>query len=1064
MRFDVLRLARFGHFTDRELVFSPPAAGESDLHLVIGANEAGKSTLRAAIVQFLFGMDHQSNFAFTHASPDLLLGAVLGGDDGRELQRLKGRKDTLRRVDGTVVPEVELARRLGGLDKAAYERDFALGHEALVSGGRGLLANQSDLSALLFEAASGIAEFAKVRSGVEERANGLWARDRRVFKKSRFAAAAQQLTEADRARRDSVTTGGAFDKLRRSFALAQEELAEVRRRCADLEQERHALVRMRTVARILARFDAVSAELGELEGRAQNETSLLEDAAQIEAFIDQVARTSNHLHDIDKRRVEARAEAQRAVAAAHAIGWDLSSPDQIAARLPPAVRRRDLAALAAKRPALEATLLGRTEIGTQATADLERAVAERDRLVVVTFSPELERALADARKLGDVGARRERLVAELRAAEAERDLRLADLAPWSGSREALVAMALVDEAEIAGVVDTLAQQTARLEASAEAIAEARRQVATREAKVAERRRQRAIVDRGELEAARRERDSIWERIRSGALPVEDAAVPFEAALLAADDAADRRFAGAEAITEIEHAETEIATLRAGVAADEAAREELQARRQQTLDAWGGRMTVLGLPGLNPDGYRTWLSARRRVLEQEPRVVAAATAMRDYDDRVAAAEQALGAALGASDSPAGIADLIERAEECRRGALRFAADSEQKMRAVEELERKAQQARTALGEIQAEVSQWDLAFARAVDACGLPAGLGVEAAHEAIEQMAVIESALTEIRKIESERIAAMEADLAAVVATAALQAERLPEEERSTDPATIARQLKARLTAQRSRQDQATSLRRQLDELRLELAEACEGHDLANLREQLSVGDADSRRLREEEVARALQESEGDREHAAAAAEAARAALAAVSGGDVDGSAAARAEEDRQSAIAELSATAVDYVETWLAARLLRWAIERYRTENQSPLLAKAAAAFRELTGASFVDLVVDVDANPPVLRARRADGNAVGLEGLSDGSRDQLFLALRLAAIDIQLARVEPLPFIADDLFVNFDDERAAAGFRALAELGRRTQVFYLSHHEHLIDVARSVLGDDFHVHRLHP
>jgi uncharacterized protein YhaN len=40
------------------------------------------------------------------------------------------------------------------------------------------------------------------------------------------------------------------------------------------------------------------------------------------------------------------------------------------------------------------------------------------------------------------------------------------------------------------------------------------------------------------------------------------------------------------------------------------------------------------------------------------------------------------------------------------------------------------------------------------------------------------------------------------------------------------------------------------------------------------------------------------------------------------------------------------------------------------------------------------------------------------------------------------PLPFIADDLFINFDDKRAAAAFGVLAELAQRTQVIYLTHH----------------------
>jgi uncharacterized protein YhaN len=51
-------------------------------------------------------------------------------------------------------------------------------------------------------------------------------------------------------------------------------------------------------------------------------------------------------------------------------------------------------------------------------------------------------------------------------------------------------------------------------------------------------------------------------------------------------------------------------------------------------------------------------------------------------------------------------------------------------------------------------------------------------------------------------------------------------------------------------------------------------------------------------------------------------------------------------------------------------------------------------------------------------------------------------------------MPFIADDLFINFDDKRAVAGFQVLNELAKKTQVLFFTHHEHLLDVARKTLG----------
>lgn len=51
-------------------------------------------------------------------------------------------------------------------------------------------------------------------------------------------------------------------------------------------------------------------------------------------------------------------------------------------------------------------------------------------------------------------------------------------------------------------------------------------------------------------------------------------------------------------------------------------------------------------------------------------------------------------------------------------------------------------------------------------------------------------------------------------------------------------------------------------------------------------------------------------------------------------------------------------------------------------------------------------------------------------------------------------MPFLADDLFINYDDDRARAGFEALGELARHTQVLFFTHHKHLLDVAAAALA----------
>jgi uncharacterized protein YhaN len=180
----------------------------------------------------------------------------------------------------------------------------------------------------------------------------------------------------------------------------------------------------------------------------------------------------------------------------------------------------------------------------------------------------------------------------------------------------------------------------------------------------------------------------------------------------------------------------------------------------------------------------------------------------------------------------------------------------------------------------------------------------------------------------------------------------------------------------------------------------------------------------------------------------------------IDGHAAgARAEAARQDALAKMANAAERYIKVHTASRLLKWAIDRYRETKQGPMLTRASETFSALTLGSFAKLSVDFDAAEPTLYGQRADGKQVAIAHLSDGTRDQLYLALRLAALEEHLERSHALPFIADDLFINYDDARSKAGLEALAKLSEKTQVIFLSHHDHLVPTVKAVFGESVNI-----
>lgn len=179
-----------------------------------------------------------------------------------------------------------------------------------------------------------------------------------------------------------------------------------------------------------------------------------------------------------------------------------------------------------------------------------------------------------------------------------------------------------------------------------------------------------------------------------------------------------------------------------------------------------------------------------------------------------------------------------------------------------------------------------------------------------------------------------------------------------------------------------------------------------------------------------------------------------------DNDAAARAEAVRQEALADVREVSERYVRVRTSATLLQWAIDRYRREKQAPLLKRAGELFATMTGDSFKDLRVDYDENDHAhLTGVRPDGEVVRVPGMSSGTADQLYLALRVASMEDYLDRADALPFVADDLFINFDNDRAKSGFEVLEELSKKTQVLFFTHHLHLLDIARETLGDSISV-----
>lgn len=156
---------------------------------------------------------------------------------------------------------------------------------------------------------------------------------------------------------------------------------------------------------------------------------------------------------------------------------------------------------------------------------------------------------------------------------------------------------------------------------------------------------------------------------------------------------------------------------------------------------------------------------------------------------------------------------------------------------------------------------------------------------------------------------------------------------------------------------------------------------------------------------------------------------------------------------AQIESDSMEWLRLRTASYVLNRAVKQFQEKNQDPMLERAGDIFSRLTLGSFEGLTVNFDEGEPTLVGKRGH-ELVGVSGMSAGTADQLFLSLRLAYLDQWLRKSEPVPLIVDDILITFDDRRAAATLEVLAEFSKLTQVILFTHHEHLVELAKSTLS----------
>lgn len=1164
MRLQRLDLLRYGRFTNRHLELP---VSNSDIHIVFGPNEAGKSTALSAIEDLLFGVDNNSRYNFLHDYGSMRIGAILENSGMTlEVRRRKGHKDTLLTADEVPIAggNGALAAFLAGADRPFFERMFSLYHERLRTGGREILEAQDEVGQMLFSAGAGLSGLRDRLKALTEEGDSLWASRKAGHRK--YYQALERLDGADKALREHTVTASKWQEVKRAYDDAHEAYDGLEKQIEDISAEQRKLSRIRRVYRDIRKIaglvDEITA-LGEVIPLPEDASSKLEAAerehagatARVETLKEQLEGERNQrdalecneellireddIQQFHKRRIEVQKEKadlpnRRAdLASAEAnlrrlaeeLEWEADDIETLVKRIPSRAKATALRTLLNSR----GERMSDTTNAKVAVDELESQIAdvqqELDGMGAPIDVSKLAAIVKATRESDDITSRINAAESETREAKAAIQRRLKALKPLVDEEETLASTPVPARDTVQNHRDARRSADQKIQACRERIRAANQDLA-RYRKAHERlaHDEDAVAPR-DIADARELRDTGWSLIRRHY--VEGESVPdaeirafastegdltnrYEAAVSAADTLVDRRFDNAQAAAQIVITSRQIVEqqeLLEGLREEESA----LAEESRTLDsAWQEMWAGALFKPLGPDLMLEWFTSRSEILEA---IACRATAERklatlrgeetDAKARILAELAVVAAETEALyDQPLRI--VMEAAIAVQTRHENDAANRRQLEERVRKMKAEAVRKRAALETAAAAWGNWQTEWLAALKLVGVAADTQPEAASTQLDAIDRVREIAVEINQLRHERIEKIENDidvfgqdveaLVAIVANdltktgsedAILElerrlesAKRIREQQKSKDAAISSLQEKidgcvasgrqARETISHLQEsagvtdiDQLKAAIHKSDKLReLEsgrssvmdaLAREGDGLSLAELNKECEPVDVDQVGAREESLEQELKELRGRLMEASEHQTQTRIAFEAIGGDDR----AAEAAAVRQAALAELREVAAQYVRVRSAATMLQWAIERYRREKQAPLLKRAGEIFATLTSGSFKDLRVEFDQHDHAqLVGLRPDGKQVRVGGMSTGTADQLYLALRVASLEDYLGLTNALPFVADDLFINFDDTRASAGFEVLGQLARKTQILFFTHHRHLVEIAQATLG----------
>lgn len=1142
MRIEHLTLERYGMFADRALSFHPEAV----LHVVLGPNEAGKTSTLSAVGDLLFGFAARTEYDFKYDSKILRIGGAFRHSNGRTIvaRRRKGNKHTLVDDADQPLPDDSLEPFLGGISRDTFSLEFGLTAKALREGGEDLLRAGGRLAETLAASSAGMTVLSRIKQQLEGEADNLFTTRRSGNKL--FYLAADRRESADKMLRDAIVTrealqrletdvqaarlqqealnaehaqsGGTLARLQRTLRVRSklgrlERLGAELAALADLPQVSEqmlsewcdALEAGGALGRDMAALDqADAAETLEIASMAVDE-KLLSEGITIDALRERLGAVRKAVEDLPRRR-QAREAAQTTLDdAARRLG--LPSRAALLDQFP-----TDLA-MALARELIDQTK-HMNQVIVDATTQHARAQRELDGFEVedggIHTLGDTEQLRQRFEALGDVPAQAERLRRDTSMLSMETEgvaVTISSLQPSPGALDRLRALPLPDNSVIAKYSHFTEISESEVMRLTDALAAIDDEIAATVAELARVSGAGTVPTRANLVGARRKRDTHLDELRS-ALHGDRAARETRFAEVAQasqeiDRVTDLLLTDIERATRREDAQNRLVASRGERERIAARMTRLQSALVDLGAAWIQVWAAAGIVPAHPTEMLRWRERVDGVLTQLGKLDVQKADIDALDARLDSGKAAVVAFLesvGRMPNRALPPDILFHEAKGRFDELQAAwAEVKVRLAAKQRIQRDLVESESARDAARVALADQRQAWLAALTGIGLAdqatliqAETALSVWHSVAVPKASHERESRSVESIEAD-LDAFDRDVSDLVNCVAPQSKaesaqeslarlsaKLAETRSSNDScqrlrkallhratnrkALIARRMSteallgdacsalgvtgtAALSEPIKRMVNRQSLEKEQSALQRELHEIADARDETTLRQErdgvdfdLLPGHIEREALRQTQLLKSIEEASAIHHQKQ------RELDILLRGRDASAAATERAESS-----AELLSIAEGWLLRSAACRLALRTIERHRAMVQDPLIARASILFAKATGEAFAGLSIDYDDNDqPVLVARRTDGERVQITGLSEGTRDQLFLTLRLALLEIRAS--EPMPFIGDDLLTSFDENRTLATLRLLAEAGKHRQIILFTHHRHVAELARSV------------